>query len=486
MAVLLAVTLLGVWARWVSAQSEPSQIRSLTDVRPRIPDEHDRPYFQETQSHRGFEIRDPQFTVFAETSKEDARAAAGHVRAAWQSASKLADRWTTAHQHPDFGLNALQVVITNQPPLERDAPLTTVNVVGVQTQLQINIAPGQPSLAQQVVRLREGAAFAMLHAVGLDSVSPPWVMAGISAVAGRAGLSDEVIAAAAAGDLSGRFGGQQWRFARAAQDRLDDSRLDHQEANERMTFLLMGDDAVSAPEVFAALRQANRQAAVEAAGGIAFRSLPADVSPAPTNTWFDRLLESHQTDFAAWKANPRRGQPLFEPPAGLSQEALSAQREMLVLMKLERRFAVAASGQEKVAGGPKIVEFNREQGAVISRPTTRPAFGSFAALASRLLDSSQPAWATIDNDGSLLLSTDRTRIEQLLAPRGGSYSLERQDGKTQIVLKTEGGQAMRGWLEENPDDKTRPIARFETVAAPKRTKTLSGPQPVSAKSLLLR
>src|SRR4051812_3239773 len=62
---------------------EPSQARSVTDVRPRIPDEHDRPYFRETQSHRGWEIREPQFTVFAATSADDARWAADHVTSAW-------------------------------------------------------------------------------------------------------------------------------------------------------------------------------------------------------------------------------------------------------------------------------------------------------------------------------------------------------------------------------------------------------------------
>ena len=54
------------------AQQPGSSIRSTGDVRPRIPDEHDRPYFSETQSHRGWEIREPQFTVLATTSQDDA------------------------------------------------------------------------------------------------------------------------------------------------------------------------------------------------------------------------------------------------------------------------------------------------------------------------------------------------------------------------------------------------------------------------------
>src|SRR5262245_14938204 len=81
------------------AQQPPSQFRSLTDVRPRIPDEHDRPYFRETQSHRGWEIREPQFTVFAATSADDAKWAAAQVSQAWQQASSLANRWTTSHHN---------------------------------------------------------------------------------------------------------------------------------------------------------------------------------------------------------------------------------------------------------------------------------------------------------------------------------------------------------------------------------------------------
>src|SRR5262245_4720293 len=94
------------------AQTSAISYRSVGDVRPRLSDDHDRPYFRQTQSHRGFEIREPQFTVIAQTSAADAQWAAGHVAAAWQQAGSLADHWTRVHQQPDFGLNSLQVVVT--------------------------------------------------------------------------------------------------------------------------------------------------------------------------------------------------------------------------------------------------------------------------------------------------------------------------------------------------------------------------------------
>src|SRR5262245_1785560 len=239
-AFLCGVCLAMAWPLSTFAQQSPSQFRSVTDVRPRIPDEHDRPYFRETQSHRGFEVRDEHFTVIATTSREDARWAATQVAQAWQNAATVADRWTDAHHNPDFGLQSLQVVIDNQPIRETDGPLTSVNVTGIRTQVQLNIGPGQPLLDQQLVRLREASAFAMLHAAGLDAAAPPWAIAGVAAFAGRQGLSAEQLKEADAVNTTATFGGQQWRFKRSAEDVLDYRHVDHQQATQQVTFLLTG------------------------------------------------------------------------------------------------------------------------------------------------------------------------------------------------------------------------------------------------------
>src|SRR5438034_898567 len=175
----------------VQAQQPPSQYRSLSDVRPRIPDEHDRPYFRETQTHRGWEVREPQFTVSAATSADDVRWAATQVAAAWADASRLADRWTEAHRNPDFGLSALQVAINDEPVGARYLPTTTITGVSIRTQVTLNVGRGQPHLHQQIVRLREAAAFAMLHTAGLDSAAPPWVVKGLASVAARSGRSKD-------------------------------------------------------------------------------------------------------------------------------------------------------------------------------------------------------------------------------------------------------------------------------------------------------
>jgi hypothetical protein len=223
---LLAIGLLAAIAAPAPAQSLPSQSRSVTDVRPRIPDEHDQPYFRETQSHRGWEVREPRFTVFAATSADDARWAAAHVSAAWSQASRLADRFTEVHQNPDFGLSALQVAINEEPAGARYLPATTITGVSIRTQVTLRVGQGQPNLAQQVVRLREASAFAMLHTAGLDSAVPPWVVKGLASAAARSGLSQEQLDAAV--DPAANIGGEQWRFHRIQEYTINYSPLDQE------------------------------------------------------------------------------------------------------------------------------------------------------------------------------------------------------------------------------------------------------------------
>jgi hypothetical protein len=461
---VLALALAAANLSPVHAQTLQSPDRSVSDVRPRIPDEHDRPYFRETQSHRGFEVREPQFTIVADTSRDDARLAAAQVAEAWQQASKLADRWTSRHHNPDFALNSLQVVISSEPMRDLNGPPTTVTVEGIQTLVSIHVNPGQPTLQDQVLRMREGAAFAMLHAVGLDSSNPPWVVAGLASAIGRTGLSEQQIARGQAADAGTALGGQQWRYSRSAPDRLSYPQENLGEAASRMAFLLTGDDAQNAPAVFAKLRQAEQQTEEAAAAGAAFTSFPGNAHPAATNASWDALLAEREQEYAAWKENPKRGQPVFEPPMGLSPDLLAAEREMLVVLKLARRIASDLATTPQAPRGTKIIQFDTDQGLRVTHPSAHKLSLNFSGFAERLLSVEQPAWATLDSDGSLLLSTDTARVEQLLHPIGGRFSFDRQAGKTALVLLTDGGQTIRGWLDENPDDRSRPLARFQTVS----------------------
>jgi len=486
--VLLPLGLLAAAAMPAAGQQLPSQDRSVTDVRPRIPDEHDRPYFRETQSHRGWEIREPQYTVFADTSASDAQWGAAQVAQAWQHARDLANHWTTVHHNPDFGLSALQVVISSAPLRDRDAPLTTVNVVGIQTEVQINVAPGQPKLQDQIARLREGAAFAMFHAAGVDSALPPWAVAGLAAVAGRAGLSDEELKPDLTVDQADRFGGQQWRYARSGQDTLGYPQLDKEDATSRMTFLLKGDDAEHAPLLFAALREATASAGQAAAAGKAFASLPGDPQFARSAP-LDQLMDHFSDKYTAWKANPGAGEPIFEPVTSASPDLVAAQREMVLLLKLQRRLASAGKQSHEANGflttvidrGPqrtKVITFDRQKGAVVSEPIKRATTPlTFAAFAARLTGPTTPDWATLDVDGNLLLSSDADRLQSLLATSSYRYAFETDADRTVLVRRLDNRATVKGWLQDNPENKSRPIAKFEVVLRTEaKGKTLSLPQ----------
>ena len=234
----------------------PRSYRSVNDVRPRIPDEQDRPFRRETSSHRGWEIREDQFTIAANTSLEDARWAARQVVQVRSQLGQVLDRFTEVHHQPDFALNSLQVVIDNEPHRDRYGALTTINGVGIQTNVQINVAPGALPLADQVLRLREGGAFAMLHAAGMDSVLPPWVVSGLASHAARIGQPKP---APKAGEIAPRgvaMGGQQWRWKRSAQDQLDEQPQGHSQAGSMVSFLLEGNDAEHAPELLSLVRTA--------------------------------------------------------------------------------------------------------------------------------------------------------------------------------------------------------------------------------------
>jgi hypothetical protein len=467
-----ALAVLALFPRPAEGQS-PQTIRSTSDAMPVRGGRIDQPYWRETQSHRGWEIREPQYVVFAATSKGDAAWAAGHVQQAWINAARLADRWTDAHRQPGFGLGSTQVVIDNDPPRERDGPLTTVNVVGVQTQVYLNVSPGQPTLRQQVLRLRAAAAFAMLHTAGLDGATPPWVAQGLAANLGGQGLDPVDAKAAEEVKLAARFGGQQWRFTRSGQDKLADPGIDEPSAASSIKFLLEGDDAQHASALLAEIETAWKKDQQAAAEGGQFLRQPGDGQPVPTNTSFDQLLAQLKSQYDAWRNDPLAGQPVFEPDQSLSPDLLRAEQEMLVVLKLQRKLS-----PQSLAGGARsrVATFDRDQGRqilVASAGRTAPA--SIFEFAERLSDPAAKPVATLDVDGSLLLSSDIERIAELLDRPGERYAFASRGEQVVLVRRLEGGGSLQGWLERNPNQPARPLARFELVNGQSRSKIQSRP-----------
>ena len=460
-------------------QEPLSAFRSIGDVRPRPLDEHDRPYTRETQSHRGFEVREDRFTVFASTSREDAQWAASQVQEAWNQAARLSARWTNAASHPDFGLNSLQIVIDSEPLRERDAPATTVNVVGIQTQVRIGVSQAERPLRSQMANLRAGSAFAMLHTAGVDSAAPPWVVRGLAEFAARQGLAEELLPPSANAPTSGaqaamRFGGQQWRFQRAAADALDEPQEANQLADDRVKFLLTGNDGEHAPALLAHLRVLSAEAQGRAAQGGAFRNFGGDAQPPEASSSCDALIAGLGDQFTQWKEKPLAGQPVFEAAPNTTPDLLAAQREMLVLLKLQRRMSgtTAASSPRM-----KVARFDRDKREVVAtsaKSTAEPA--KFDAWAATLSDTAPP-WATLDADGSLLLKED-PRARQLLSNADNRYAWKQQADHIVLERRLGDSRIVRGWLEENTNDKTRPLARFEIVDS-RAKKTHSAPGPLS-------
>src|SRR5262249_9853048 len=143
-----------------------------------------------------------------------------------------------------------------------------------------------------------------------------------------------------------------------------------------------------------------------------------------------------------------------------SPELVAIEREMTLLLKLQRRFAAPASDFYTKT---KIVTFDRQKGAVSETSKPPETAATFASLAARLVNPEQPVWATLDVDGSLLLSTDHERIAELLGNTQSRYTLEQEAGRTVLVRRVDGFRNIRGWLADNPDDKLRPLAKFEVV-----------------------
>jgi hypothetical protein len=454
---LLASSVLGSGTR-----AEPPAFRSVKDVRPRIPDELDRPVRRETSSHRGWEIREDQFTVAANTSEADAKWAAAAVQQARGQMFDLADRFTSVHRAADFGLNSLQVVIDGEPPRERDAPLTSVNVVGLQTQVQLNVSPGQPPLQEQLLRLRESAAFAVLHAAELDGVLPPWVVTGLASHVALIGQPDDSPKPDAFSPQGVPLGGEQWRFNRVTPDRLPSPPQNLSQSASQVAFLLTGDDAQFAPQFLASVKSAIEAGRTQAtrAGAIQFRR--GEERQALVSQPLDRLITGNREAYEAWLKDPFAGQPMFEPEPGISDELLADQREMLVVLKLWRRGAAAAPAGQSV----KIATFDRELGkAIVGNPNQADPL-SVTDLLARLRDPNQPAIATLDVDGSLLLSTDRERIEQLLGWDGQRYRATRDGERWVLVRQLPGGRTLQGRLADNAEKPSRPKAEFSVRQRP--------------------
>lgn len=460
-AAIVAASLASLGANVAGGQERERVQRSTADVRQRPPDELDRPRNKERWTHRGYEIRTNQFIVVANTRVEDARWASQQMEAAWTDFSKLADAWMTSHHNPDFGIGAVQVHIDANTPKDRDLPTTTINVVGIQTQIILSVAPGQPKLEDQIYRLRKAAGQAFLHTAELDRQLPPWACDGMASYVAAEGLTKEQIEAAAReanSPASPKLGGQQWRFQRSQQDRLGVPKFDADSAAQEVEFLLTAQDAAHAPAFFAAIEQSMAQVQHRRVQGslvTARRGEEQLAQPGPV----DHLAAQLAGSFQQWQRAPLAGQPKLvldeKTPAGVQR----AERELAVVLKLARRFGM----EERGSVHTRITAFNQEKGLTVLSGKAEVRSISLTDLYQRITSPQQAPWGTLDADGKLVLSTGSESIRQLLGVDENRYRRETVSGRGVLATTVDGQWKVQGWLEENKEDPSRPLAKF-TVA----------------------
>lgn len=441
-----------------AAQGQERVQRSTADVRERPADELDRPRPKERWTHRGFEVSTNQFIVVANTKVEDARWAAEQMKIAWADFGRLADAWMTGQHHPAFGFGAVQVYIDGNSPKDRDLPLTTLNVIGIQTQITLHVAPGQPGLEDQLYRLRKAAGQAFLHTAELDRQLPPWVCDGLASYVAAERLNSEEMKnmqqqAAATG--APRLGGQQWRFKRSEQDRLSVPVFDDGAAAQEVEFLLTANDAAHAPAFFAAIHEsiavANKRRSQEnlvtARRG---EEQPAELGPV------DQLAIQLATPFDEWQKAPLRGQPVLEIDKSAPAEVQRAEREMAVVLKLARRFPTSNQGTVHT----RITAFDKEKAMTVLSRKAENSPSPLPELYQRMIAPQRPVWGTLNAEGHLVLSGDREALLALLGVEGNRYRWEADNGRNVLTTTIDGKWKLQGWLEENREDPSRPLAKF--------------------------
>ncbi len=399
-------------------------------------DERQQPRRSLRATHRGFEVSTGPIVVISTTSPEDARQAAEQANQAWDDVAQLADRFTSVHRQMNFGGGAVQVVLDRDRSRRRDEPGQSLAAVGAVTEIAVSLAPGQAELAQQHGQLRHNVASAFFHAAGLDQQLPEWVCQGLAAYVGNhtADESATVSApeAAAAGD----------------------------EAAGLVQFLMEGNDGRRAGPFFELLREQLATAHSDRDANSRRNKNPlAVVSPdnQPLNAFVSELAD----ELARWKDDPQIGQPLH--PVDETDEAVrQAQQEMLFVLKLADRFAIAETGGIRTT----ITTFDKGRVATVLHAATAAKPPTLRSLLERITADDQPAWATVGPDGKLIWSSDEEQLRKLMGVDENRYQHAWQENRWVLQSRLADGRTLSGSLERNPEHPGRPLAKFD-VALPK-------------------
>lgn len=414
-------------------------------------------------SRHGWTAQSEHFVVVATTSKADAVWAAEELERTWAEINRLADQWTGVHRQPGFGQAGISLVITNQPRHPRSEPTDKPDLSPAGPDIYVNLSGSSESLQERLPQMRSEAFAAFLRVCRHEMLMPEWVQVGLASYFSDTPLPETPGGTLIAPDPFVLPSKGAW----ARQVMLDGGTMaieGQRQAAQALLwvrYLLEGNDAQYADQFFTALATTLAQSSQDElsttpkARGISPR--PRIPQPQHPVAW-EHLVGGQiaSSDVSDWLADRDVGQPILEAVPG-EPMLDERQREMVLILKLARRFPKATSTLVE----PRVYEFPTESSATAATKAEEPV--SIAALYQRLTDPAQPRWATIDTDRRLLLSSDKDRLAAIFLTPDCTYRTYRKDGHLVLAASFQSGEVWEGWLAENPANPKRPIAHLRRM-----------------------
>ena len=347
---------------------------------------------------------------------------------AWHDISQLSEHWTSAHHTSKRMHHPIPVVVDAPRHPQPSSESTQFAVQNGKPMIYINTAIHQPPLLAQTEVSRATAVKSLLHTTDQARWLPVWAYHGLVEYVSR---NDEQRKTSFATDHS-------W-----------------------FEFLLYGADSIYAVELFESLKQASqnltaplqtRPKLIRNVSRVDIRQ-PIHHAEIAAHRSLDALRRRPdiQAAYRAWTQNSNHQLPDFQPNRKLSQPLQHRQQEMVLILKLLRRFqgtltnTIAFTGQQltppadtKPALG--LSTLNDDPTTLTDDPT------ALDRLYARLTDNNAPAWATRDIDGTLLLSHQKRRIDKLFAMNEGRYQVIRHDGRFILLNHWKADFVLAGWL----------------------------------------
>ncbi len=446
-------------------------IRSVADQSPRPSDELARPRQVQRESHRGWELNNEHITVVSLGNPEQTLFAMREAQAAWNDMSHIVDYISVRHRHPDFGLGSIQVVINSDPPTQRNQSDVITQLAGSQTSIELYAAEDAKLKAMRQP-LRAAIAASMLRTAEIDRHVPTWICDGIASYAATQGLTDiglspKDIASSAAKMPSGGIGLSQWRGRRIAPDKLapaaDIASTSNEQAADQILFLLTAEDGVHAAKFLNIVRAVVDEGNKTALSDRPVRTRPENIPEPPVPPALATYLESLGSKYEHWQKEPLMGVPRIDGALSPDQGVAEKQKQLLFVLKLCRRLETPQEAKSSV----KVTTFDRNERTatpVTSRSgeQTHPAITTTAELLEQLDKSSgnQP-FSTLLPNGHLIISTfQRAELEAQLAVNDRYFRIFQDANKLKVSVPLNSREELQAWLEEDPKNPDRPIARF--------------------------